>query len=233
MRTGDVGYVSLWVPDVVRAEAFFGAVLGWSFDPGSSDQGRQVRAATPRHGLWGGQPRNTLFVCYFVDDVDAAIARVREAGGRADPPTDEPYGRIANCVDDQGSPFAVFTPPRGQPAWRGPVNGARHGDLSYLTLEVRDSGRARAFFGAVLGWRFTPGRIEDGWGVDDVHPMTGMSGGHDEATGVPMYRVDDIGAAVDVVRALGGRATDPAHQPYGVTSDCVDDQGTRFYLGQL
>ena len=27
-------------------------------------------------------------------------------------------------------------------------------------------------------------------------------------------------------------ATDPQQQPYGITSECVDDQGTRFYLGQ-
>jgi predicted enzyme related to lactoylglutathione lyase len=48
-----------------------------------------------------------------------------------------------------------------------------------------------------------------------------------------MYLVDDIGAAVERVRAAGGTASDPERQPYGVTSDCVDDQGTRFYLGQL
>jgi predicted enzyme related to lactoylglutathione lyase len=233
MRPGDIGYVSLWVPDVERAEAFFGGVLRWSFDPSSSDQGRQVRGAAPHHGLWGGQPRSTLFLCYVVDDVDHAIARVRDAGGTAEAPTDEPYGRIANCVDDQGTPFAVFTPPGGDPAPRGPVNGSRHGDVSYLTLEVHDSSRARAFYGAVLGWRFTPGHVVDGWAVEDVHPMTGLSGGHGEATGVPMYRVDDIDVAVQRVRSLGGTATDPERQPYGTTSECVDDQGTRFYLSQL
>jgi predicted enzyme related to lactoylglutathione lyase len=47
-----------------------------------------------------------------------------------------------------------------------------------------------------------------------------------------MYRVDDIHAAVERVRAEGGSATDPERQPYGLSSTCVDDQGTRFYLGQ-
>ena len=28
-REGDVVYASLWVPDVERASAFFGSVLGW------------------------------------------------------------------------------------------------------------------------------------------------------------------------------------------------------------
>ena len=38
---------------------------------------------------------------------------------------------------------------------------------------------------------------------------------------------------VRAVRAAGGTATDPEQQPYGRTSTCTDDQGTRFYLGEL
>ncbi len=66
-----------------------------------------------------------------------------------------------------------------------------------------------------------------------MRPGTGLSGGHSSAVVVPMYLVDDIGAAVERVRAAGGTATDPERQGYGVTADCLDDQGTRFYLGEL
>jgi len=59
-----------------------------------------------------------------------------------------------------------------------------------------------------------------------------MHGGHERATAVPMYRVDDIATAVSRVRAGGGTATDPQTQPYGLMSECTDDQGTHFYLGQ-
>jgi hypothetical protein len=76
-----------------------------------------------------------------------------------------------------------------------------------------------------LGWQFSPGRVEDGWGVDDIMPMTGLGGGRAQATGVPMYRVDDIEAAVSRVRAAGGTATEPDPQPYGISAECVDDQG--------
>jgi predicted enzyme related to lactoylglutathione lyase len=48
-----------------------------------------------------------------------------------------------------------------------------------------------------------------------------------------MYQVDDIAAAVDAVRAGGGTATDPERMPYGITSDCTDEQGSRFYLGEI
>jgi predicted enzyme related to lactoylglutathione lyase len=102
-----------------------------------------------------------------------------------------------------------------------------------VTVETGDSARFRAFFGSVAGWQFTPGRVEDGWAIEDIVPMTGMQGGHAQATVVPMYRVDDIATAVERVRAAGGTSTDPEPQPYGVTADCTDDQGTHFYLGTL
>lgn len=48
-----------------------------------------------------------------------------------------------------------------------------------------------------------------------------------------MWKVSDLAAAVVRVRAAGGTATDPVTRPYGGECECVDDQGTRFYLGQL
>ena len=233
MRTGDIAYVSLQVPDMGRARDFFGAVLGWSYGPSSGEQGRQVVGQALHHGVWGGQARSTLFLCFAVEDVAAAVVRVRAAGGEAGEPSDEPFGRVADCRDDQGVAFAVFTAPPGPPPGRPDVNGRAHGDLAYVTLEVPDAARTRAFYGAVLGWRFTPGQADEGWQVEDTRPMVGLHGGHDLATGVPMYRVDDVGAAVARVRAAGGSATDPEAQPYGITASCTDDQGTRFYLGQL
>jgi predicted enzyme related to lactoylglutathione lyase len=61
--------------------------------------------------------------------------------------------------------------------------------------------------------------------------MTGMHGGNAADTAVPMWKVDDVAAAVERVRAAGGTATDPERQPYGTTSEATDDQGVRFYLG--
>ena len=33
IQHGDVGYVSVWTPDADRAAAFYGHVLGWTYDP--------------------------------------------------------------------------------------------------------------------------------------------------------------------------------------------------------
>lgn len=233
-RHGDIGYVSLWLPDVERAATFYSRVLGWRYAPASGPQGRRVEGLAFHHGLWGGVEPSTLFCCYAVDDIATATARIEAAGGTAGTPSAEPYGFVATCTDDQGVRFAVYQPPGGvAPPNAGPPPGGRQGDLAYVTMEVVDSTRARAFYGSVLGWRFSGGRIADGWQAEDVAPMVGISGGHPTATTVPMYRVDDIAAAVEVVRDAGGTATDPEPQPYGITATCTDDQGTRFYLGQL
>jgi predicted enzyme related to lactoylglutathione lyase len=233
---GDVVYSSLWVPDVERAAAFYSSVLGWRYGPGTEPRGRQVEGLGQRIGLWGDEEHNTMFLCFAVDDVAAAVERVRAAGGQAGEPTQEPYGLIADCADDQGMRFAVYELPPEESV--GVAAGRYgHGEICYLTIEVPDSARARAFFGAVLGWEFTPGRAEDGWSARnagrEVHYMTGMHGGHDQSTVVPMFFVDDIEPAVERVRAAGGTATEPDRQPYGVTAECADDQGTHFYLGEL
>jgi uncharacterized protein len=236
LRPGDVGYASLQVPDIGRAAAFYAAVFGWEYEPSHNPRARQVPGATPPQGLWGGQPRTTLFCSFVVDDAVAAAARVRAAGGQAGDPIQRPYGLVADCTDDQGTRFAVHQyPAAAQPRAiaAGPAAAPRDGDLAYITFEVADSRLARDFYGAVLGWRFAPGSIADGWQVEGTTPMAGLSGGHAEATTVPMWRVADLQATVGRVRAAGGTAAEPRQEPYGLTADCTDDQGTRFYLGQF
>jgi predicted enzyme related to lactoylglutathione lyase len=241
-RDGDIGYFSLWTPDVGRAAAFYATVLGWSYSGGDGTH-RMVEGGPIPHGIvaldeagrewaaWSGQAHPTLFCSYGVADLDAAVEQVRAAGGQANAPDETPYGRIANCADDQGTPFALHQNAPGTP--RPPLNGTRQGDIAYLTMRVIDGRKARDFYGSVFGWTFTPGRVEDGWEPHDPAPMTGMHGGHDHATQVPMYLVDDVAAAVARVRESGGTSTDPALQPYGLTAECADDQGMPFYLGAL
>ena len=91
-RPGDIGYASLWIPDIGRATAFYAAVFGWAYEPTHNPHARQVPGVTPPQGLWGGQPRSTLFCSYVVDDAAAAVARVRAAGGQAGEPEQRPTG---------------------------------------------------------------------------------------------------------------------------------------------
>jgi predicted enzyme related to lactoylglutathione lyase len=229
---GDVGYVSIQVPDVERAAAFYSAVLGWEYEAHVAGA-RHVHGQSMHIGIFGVQERPNLYCAYAVGDVDAAIQRVRAAGGSAEAPTEKPWGRSADCIDNQGTSFSMFTPRADDPGERPPMNGARHGDLCYLTYGVIDSAAAREFYAAVLGWTFADGHANDGWQIEDVAPMGGIGGGRSEQVTAPMWLVDDVEAAAARVRAAGGTATEVAQRPYGLESECTDDQGTHFYLGQL
>lgn len=109
----------------------------------------------------------------------------------------------------------------------------RHGEAGYFTFEVPDDDAARDFYGAVLGWRFSPGRVERGWNIEGTGlAMAGLHGGQEPGGWRLMYAVDDLPAAIARVRERGGRAGEISRQPYGQTADCVDDQGLPFWLWQ-
>lgn len=206
-RHGDVVYASLWSPDADRARTFYGAVLG--------DLGRLGFSSGPAAGLFCG---------YAVDDVDAAVAVVRAAGGTAAEPVEDHGGRVVDCVDDQGLAFALF---------QGP--GAPVSVPHYAELRLPDATRARAFYGTVLGWGFAPGHDGSGYwnGTVDgerTRPRTGLQGGHDEPAVVPTFAVPDLAEATAAARAAGGTTDEPIRAPYGLAASCTDDQGTPVVL---
>jgi predicted enzyme related to lactoylglutathione lyase len=222
-RHGDVMHLALRTPDVERTRSFYADVLGWSYRP----DGR-VDGSVPSIGFREGPSQMT---CDFaVTDLVAALDLLRASGGEAGEIERHPWGTVAECLDDQGTPIRlheVLADPDGAPP---PANGRGPGDPSYLTFEVVDSELARAFYGAVLGWEVAPGRIDDGWQVQDTAPMIGLSGGHDQANVVPVWMVPSVVVAVGAVRGRGGSATEPHREPYGTVTECVDDQGLRFSL---
>lgn len=110
MTTSEVGYITIKTPDEERAQAFYGAVLGWEFAPGNVPHGYQITNVTPMGGLRGGMERSEVVLLFHVDDLEAAVARVRQAGGEVDEPRDNPYGRTAACRDDQGLRFDLLEP---------------------------------------------------------------------------------------------------------------------------
>jgi uncharacterized glyoxalase superfamily protein PhnB len=228
IQHGDVGYVSVWTPDAERAAAFYGQVLGWTYDPTT----HQVTNTNQHIGIFSVPDRRTLFCCYAVADVDGARQAILEGGGTVDEPQQHDFGTVLGATDPQGTPFAVFQPLPGEP--RPALNGTGPGELSYITYEVTDSTAFKAFYSGVLFWSFEPGHIDDGWQVTQTHPMTGAAGGAAQNVTVPMWTVEDVDAAVARVREAGGTIIDePSQQPYGKSAQCTDDQGTRFYLGEF
>ncbi|MCU1392388.1 MAG: glyoxalase [Ilumatobacteraceae bacterium] len=111
---GDLYYFTLQVADRAMAKRFFGAVLGWQFGPeppaASDESGHIENISAPPGGVndaIGGTGARLYFV---VDDIHAAVARVRANGGTADEPVEYPSGWSADCVDDQGTVFSLSVP---------------------------------------------------------------------------------------------------------------------------
>ena len=104
------------------------------------------------------------------------------------------------------------------------------GDLVYFVVPVGDGDKGRAFYGELFGWDFTPGNVPGGFNIEGTTPRGGLFGGGESHTPTVYFDVDDIEAAVERVRELGGEASEPQEIPSGYMADCTDDQGTRFSI---
>jgi uncharacterized glyoxalase superfamily protein PhnB len=111
-RQGDVVRVTMVSADSARAKEFYEAVLQVPFSPGSQPGVWGTDETRPHVGMWspeGAEPGIELV--YRVDDVEAALGRVRAAGGIAGEVERKPYGLKARCEDDQGVVFELWQPP--------------------------------------------------------------------------------------------------------------------------
>jgi uncharacterized glyoxalase superfamily protein PhnB/predicted enzyme related to lactoylglutathione lyase len=105
---GDLYYFTLPVADIAKAQAFFGAVLGWQFDDADSGHANNISAppgAVNQHSTDAGAR-----LWFVVDDIHATVATVRALGGSSDEPVLYDSGWSADCVDDQGTPFSLSVP---------------------------------------------------------------------------------------------------------------------------
>jgi predicted enzyme related to lactoylglutathione lyase len=114
MMTAQLSYWVLPVRDVDRATTFFSAVLDWEFSEPGSAGGRHVLGSEPWGGIRlraGEAGESDRVLAFSPDDLDAAVARLRELGGTASEIEGAgDYGRWIECTDDQGTDFALFTP---------------------------------------------------------------------------------------------------------------------------
>jgi predicted enzyme related to lactoylglutathione lyase len=110
---GGLAYFAVHVPDLDRATAFYGSVLGWSFEDAEVANYRHVddHVEAVAMGIRGGE--NPGVALYFiVDDLDAAAERVRAAGGEVREREITGPMETIGCSDDDGLPFWIAVPLR-------------------------------------------------------------------------------------------------------------------------
>lgn len=205
--------VPCWVdtaqPDPQAAAAFYGELLGWTFEDRTPPGAPTSYAIARRPGgdvagiaSAGAGARATWSTYVWVEDADAAAARVRAAGGTVlmGPDAAGEAGRMAVCADPEGAAFCLWEPARH----RGADVVNEHGSLNFNTLATRDPRAAEAFYGAVFGWELLP--VGDGlmWALpgygDFLEARTPGMRENMAAMGAP-ERFEDVVAAVAPITA--------------------------------
>ena len=111
---GPVVLVEFPADDPERARVFWSRVLAVELEPREEVEGRgwQTHGDAPALGVHerGPGPGDRFSLAYFsVDDLKAALDRVRSAGGEVIHPGE----RWAVCRDSEGSPFGLMQPTQG------------------------------------------------------------------------------------------------------------------------
>jgi uncharacterized protein len=114
--SGVLGYLTLGVPDVDRAAAFYHGLFGWHAEPatpsaaGGGASYRHVTSTALPLGLADHHLDDRLHLYFRVDDAAAATARVGDLGGRPGDLGASETGLSTLCHDDQGLVFGLWQP---------------------------------------------------------------------------------------------------------------------------
>jgi uncharacterized protein len=246
---GRFAWYELITTDAEAAKAFYTKVVGWGARD-ASVPGRPYTLFTfgevAVSGLMdlpedarkmGGKPSWIGYV--GVDDVDAAVDRVKRLGGAVYlPPTDVPnISRFSIFGDPQTARLALFkwlTPTQEQPSEPGAP-----GRVGWHELLAADWEKALVFYSELFGWQKANADIGE-MGTYQLFSAGGqtMGGMLTKPQTMPSpfwiyyFNVVDIDTAAQHVKAGGGEILDePLELPGGSwVIQCTDPQGAIFAL---
>jgi uncharacterized protein len=109
---GRVAWFELPAKDTKRAQAFYGGLFGWQFQP---YEGQDYHITFEAGSAITNTPEQKCPMIHFgTDNIDAAIVLVRELGGEADDKQQVPgFGHYAYCSDTEGNRFGLYQPAGG------------------------------------------------------------------------------------------------------------------------
>ncbi|MEU3555153.1 VOC family protein [Streptomyces fragilis] len=185
---GSPCWLDLGAPDVGAAAAFYGAVLGWDYEPmGAGEGGGGGQDAEAMEGgmfrkdgkivaglgkLTEEGARSAWMIYYCVSDAGATTRTVEGAGGtvRVAPTDLDEWGRMAQYSDPLGGQFAVWQPGTD----KGVELVDKPGSLSWTELYTTDAAAAKEFYGTVFGWQFSDMAMPGGGGTYTMITPAGL-----------------------------------------------------------
>lgn len=250
--SGEFCWVDLATTDVEAATRFYRDLLGVEAEPAPgpfeeaggygffTKNGKMVAGYGPI--MQQGQP--PAWSSYVkVEDADATVKRVREAGGKVVAgPIDIPgeAGRMAVCQDPAGAFISMVQQKRGTGAEL--VNEV--GTWTWNNLLTRDLDQARDFYGKVFGWEAThPDQAPEfiwTWRVEGQRWPEGIGNlmrmGSEMPSDAPAhwqvyFAVASADEAVDKTRGSGGTLLfGPQDIPVGRMAVLTDPEGAVFAI---
>ena len=256
---GSFIWYELMTPDPAGARAFYREVIGWDIEaqssmPAGGPDYRMIQRSDG--GFAGGVFTLTDAMCeegarpgwfgyVHVPDVDAAVARIVEAGGTTfiAPQDMEGVGRMALVADPQGAPIYVMTPtpPPDQPDAQSDVfDYEKPQHVRWNELQTTDPAAAVALYTELFGWEqkesMPMGELGD---YQFIHHDDGMIGAimrklpeAPQSVWTYYIGVDDIDRAAKAVADNSGKLLDEIMEIPGgeFAVHCMDPQGAAFGL---
>lgn len=205
--------------DVAASQAFYGALLGWEFEPTTRIGRPYVIARSGGRATGGivqrkeGRAGPATWLAYLsVADLDQALARVTSAGGSVVvPPTVVgAYGRVAVVLDPEGAPLGLIGVTgaiAAEPA-QPPLNG-----FFWMEHLAKDVPAALAFDKGLAGYDSSVSTSERGidyYVLKRHRSRAGLLQLPAELPGVqpnwlPYVRVEDPAALAAKAVSLGGK----------------------------
>lgn len=238
----------LTTDDVEGARRFYGELFGWSWKgEDMGPEGTYWLASRDGRQLGGlmQKPAGAVFPSAWssyvlVEDVDAAAARCKAAGGRVPyGPADIPgIGRFAVIADPWGAVLEPFRPlPRESEPPPPPGTAPAAGTFCWETLVTPDPAAAVAFYGKVIG--FGTGPTPSGEGKVFTASQAQVADIQAARPGGPSYwatyvAVEDAEASRDRAARLGGKVIVPRIDvpKVGIVAVVADPAGAALGLFQ-
>jgi uncharacterized protein len=239
----------LMTPDPKAAEKFYTAVVGWTAAPfDGSPTPYTILKRKGDVGIGGlmqtppGMNMPPFWAMYIaVPKLEEAVAKVKRLGGSemSESISVPDVGRMQMVKDPQGAPLYVIEP---APRDAAPENDPEIGEASWLELMTTDWAAASKFYQDLFNWQPTDAMDMGEMGKYQMfnrgsRMLGGMMNKPKEMAQMPpnwaiYFRVPDINAAAERVKANGGRVINgPMEVPGGDwILNAVDPQGAHFSL---
>jgi uncharacterized protein len=242
-------WIDLSTSDLDRAQDFYGAVFGWTFESAGPEYGGYVNASKdgrPVAGLVYNDPQYNSpdgWTTYLhTADGKATLAAATAAGAVScvEPMEIKEKGWMALLTDPTGAFFGLWQPTGHQGF--NVVNEA--GAPVYHQLTTRHYNNALDFYREVFGWQTETVSDTDEFrystAIFDGEALLGvMDGTRDLPEGVPsnwyfFLGADDVDKAVQLIKDNGGTVIrDAEDTPWGRLAAVADATGAGFNLSSL